>query len=507
VSAVADDPVTLAVTLDEAGTVEVTVDGENVETVAAPGAGMEVFAEVSFGGREGSRTLRVRGRDALGNVSEVQQATVRHDRTPPRIEGVPTAYVDERGLDMWPLPESLEGRATVRLDDAALDAEGVEIARWVNRWQADASPPNPVALAWRAVDAGPTVVTARWAFETCAAVEVAALEGEVLLGEPLVLEATPEGSVQFALDAAVLGFDPLEVEGPATRPLCVQVDATDDAGWTGVRRVGVTLVRVAPALEVVGIAAADVEAPRLSAVDAGTLGLLVDGGDRVNVLGFSVRNPYPDLDLGAELRLPRGAVETEVTEQTVDGELQRGGFVPPACFEAWPRRAGVPESEPFLVREGNEWRCEAQVVTGEGVEAIEAALTPFFGAAPLPLNTLQLRGRPNAAAQRILVGLTPGAASASARALAALSAPNAALENARFARVVQGPGRKAERPIGCAAPAADCVRWWTSTRGERLTRVGASLHPAEWRFVTRYGRHVTLEQRIELPEDLELTLE
>ena len=507
VSAVADDPVTLAVTLDEAGTVEVTVDEQAIETVAAPGVGMEVFAEVSFGGREGSRTLRVRGRDALGNVSEVQQATVRHDRTPPRIEGVPTAYVDERGLDTWPLPESLEGRATVRLDDAALDAEGVEIARWVNRWQADASPPNPVALAWRAMDAGPTVVTARWAFETCAAVEVAALEGEVLLGEPLVLEATPEGSVQFALDADVLGFDPLEVEGPATRPLCVQVDATDDAGWTGVRRVGVTLVRVAPALEVVGIGPRQVEAPRLSAVDAGSLGLLVNGGERVNVLGVHVRNPYADLDLGAEFRLPQAAVENEVVALNVDGARQVGGFVPPACFDVWPRRAGVPESEPFLVREGNEWRCEALVADGAGAQSVDAGLTPFFGADPLPLNTLLLRGRPNAVAQTVIVGLTPGVASASARALSGLSAPNAALGGARFARVLQGPGRRVERPNGCVAPATDCLRWWISTRGERLTRVGTDLRPLEWRFVSRYGRHVMLEQRIELPEDLELTLE
>jgi hypothetical protein len=507
VTAVAEDPANLEVSLDEAGTVEVTVDEQPVETVAAPGPPLTVLGEVSFGGREGSRTLRVRGRDELGNLSEAQQVAVRHDRTPPRVEGVPTAYVDERGLDAWPLPESLDGRPTVRLDDAALDAEGVEIARWVNRWQADASPPNPVALVWRAVDAGPTTVAARWVFETCAAVEVAALDGEDLLGAPVALEVTPEGTVGLALDAAVLGFDPLALEAPATQPLCVQVEATDDAGWTGVRRVGVTLVRVAPALEVVGIAAADVEAPRLNGVDAGSVNLLVDGGDRVNVLGLSARNPYGDLDLGAELRLPPAAVETQVVELSVEGALQVGGFVPPACFDAWPRRPGAPESEPFLVREGNEWRCEALVSVGLGVSPVDAALTPYFGAAPLPMNTLLLRGRPNAAAQTLVVGLVPGAASASVRALAALGSPNAALGNVRFARVVQGPGRRVERPVGCAAPATNCLRWWTSTRGERLTRVGTDLRAAEWRFVTRYGRHVTLEQRIELPEELELSLE
>jgi hypothetical protein len=270
--------------------------------------------------------------------------------------------------------------------------------------------------------------------------------------------------------------------------------------------VGVTLVRVAPALEVVGIAAADVEAPRLSDIDVNDLGQLLDGGDRVNVLGLSVRNPHADLDLGAEFRLPGATVETEVVPRTIDGERQVGGFVPPGCFDAWPRRAGDPESEPFLVREGNEWRCEALLSVGEGVRAADASLTPFFGAAPLPMNTLLMRGRPNAAAQTLVVGLTSGAASASARALAGLSAPNAALGDARFARVVQGPGRRVERPNGCAVPATNCLRWWTSTRGERLTRVATDLRPAEWRFVVRYGRHVTLEQRIELPEDRELEL-
>jgi hypothetical protein len=269
----------------------------------------------------------------------------------------------------------------------------------------------------------------------------------------------------------------------------------------------VTLVRVAPALEVVGIGPRQVEAPRLSDLDINDLSQLVNGGGLVNDLGFSVRNPHVDLDLGAEFRLPRAAVENEVAALNADGALQLGGFVPPACFDAWPRRPGAPDSEPFLVREGNEWRCEALVADGAGAQAVEAALTPFFGADPLPLNTLLLRGRPNAVAQTLIVGLTPGAASASARALSGLSAPNAALGGARFARVLQGPGRRVERPMECVAPATNCLRWWTSTRGERLTRVGTDLRPAEWRFVARYGRHVTLEQRIELPEDREVELQ
>ena len=501
------DPAQLTLALSEDGAPRVRLDDIEVEVYPAPDAPRTWHADLTFFGRERTALLSFEAADALGNATETVVAQVRFDATPPEVLVVPTGFVDERGLDTWPLPESLEGRPRVDVSEATLAGESLEVARWINRWRDDVAPANPVRLAWRAVDAGPVALSARWAFETCAAVEVAALEGQALLGASTPLSPLPEGvggpqeAVALSLDAAALGFDPLDPLAPARRPLCVQVEAADEVGLVTTARWGLTLVRVAPALEVVQLAPADVPAPRLSDLDALSLAPLVEAGGAVNVAALAVRNPHPNLDLIAQVVAPAVGVVAERAPIEVAQAERVGGFMLPACFEAWGGAA-----PPFLTIVGAEWRCAARTPLAEVVERAPGAVEVWLGGARLPSGALSLRGRVNAVAQTLVVALAPGNATAETRALAAASAPEPLLSNVAFARVVQGPGRVATRPAGCVAPSAECVRWAPLTRGERLTRVATELGPGAWRLRARFGREVTLDQPLTAPTDREVRL-
>jgi hypothetical protein len=307
------------------------------------------------------------------------------------------------------------------------------------------------------------------------------------------------GAVALPLTAATLGFDPLDPLAAARRPLCVQVEAVDEAGGTTTARWGVTLVRVAPALEVVQVAPASLPAPRLSDVDFFDLGSLVEVGGILNIAGLTVRNPYPDVDLIAQVIAPPVAVLADRAPIEVAEAERVGGFTPPACFEAWP---GAPP--PFLSLVGGEWRCAALAPLADDTERVPAGVVVTLGGATLPNGALSLRGRANAAPQSLVVALAPADASPLTRALATASEPEPSLGGAQFARVAQGPGRIATRPPGCAAPRVDCVRWSPLTRGEQLTRVATTFQTGPWRLRARFGREVTLDQPLTAPTDLEV---
>jgi hypothetical protein len=237
----------------------------------------------------------------------------------------------------------------------------------------------------------------------------------------------------------------------------------------------------------------------LGSIDIGRISSLLEAGEAFNIAGLTVRNPYPDVDLIAQVIAPPVAVLADRAPVEMAEAERVGGFIPPACFEAWPDAA-----PPFLSLVGGEWRCAALAPLADDTERVPASVVVTLGGATLPNGALSLRGRANAAPQSLVVALAPADASPLTRALATASEPEPLLGGAQFARVAQGPGRVATRPPGCAALRVDCVRWSPLTRGEQLTRVATTLQTGPWRLRARFGREVTLDQPLTAPTDREV---
>jgi hypothetical protein len=466
---------------------------------AAPGVPLRVDAPWAG---EGPVRLTVQGVDALGNRSAPLEVVVVHDATPPALEVAPTDYVDERLLNHWPLPPDLAaaGLPRVPLDAEALTREqGVEIARQVHRWANDAEPANPVVLRLRALDAltPPDAVQVTWrrAPGQCFLLDDPQAPTRPLLTAPQALAAGPAG-FELPLTAETFGFDPLALADAARARFCVEVTARDAAGNTTARAFGFQTLRVAPAVEFTDVDPRNLRAPRLADVDAFTAGALLAGpdGEPIAVAGYTARNPYPELGLALEFRLPPPAVEVQREPVEAWAGPFFAGFTPPDCWRALDPRLDEPMTWAFLRETGGGWACEPMAALGGPAEGLPAAFAFALGDAPYAADSvIGLRGGPLAPPVTLSIGLVPAAP---AGPYAALRSPRPVPElfGYPYAAVAQGPGRIAGIVVDCGQP--PCDAWFEATRGERLGRVATRLGAAEWRVVVRYGREVELNLEV-----------
>jgi hypothetical protein len=496
----AADETVVEVEADEASDVTIALDDVPWLTRAvAPGAPLSVSAPWAV---EGPARISVWGADALGNRAEALEVVVVHDASPPVLEVEPTTYVDERQLNRWPLPDDLAAAGLPRttLDAEALASEqGVTIARQVHRWSNDTEPANPVALRLRVADAftAPDALEVTW---RRAPGQCFLLDDPQAPTRPLLTEAQPvpatEAGFELPLTAETFGFDPMSLGDAAQGRFCVEVIARDAAGNASTRTFGFQTLRVAPA---VGFDRADprnLRGPRLVDIDASTLGALLAGpdGEPVAVAGYTAHNPYPEIPLSVEFRLPPPTIEVfrEPVEQWTGPFF--AGFTPPECWRALDPRLDEPRTWAFLLATGDGWSCEPMATLGGPAEALPAAFGLALGAAPYAAETLvELRRGPLAPPTELTIGLWP--ATPDAR-VANLRSPRPVPElfGYPYAAVVQGPGRIAAIVLDCVQP--PCDAWFEATRGERLGRVTTRLEAAQWRAVVRYGREVELNLEV-----------
>jgi HAE1 family hydrophobic/amphiphilic exporter-1 len=496
----AADETVVEVEADEASDVTIALDDVPWLTRAvAPGAPLSVSAPWAV---EGPARISVWGADALGNRAEALEVVVVHDASPPVLEVEPTTYVDERQLNRWPLPDDLAAAGLPRttLDAVALASEqGVTIARQVHRWSNDTEPANPVALRLRVADAftAPDALEVTW---RRAPGQCFLLDDPQAPTRPLLTEAQPvpatEAGFELPLTAETFGFDPMSLGDAAQGRFCVEVIARDAAGNASTRTFGFQTLRVAPAVGFDAIGPLDLRGPRLADIDASTLGALLAGpeGEPVAVAGYTAHNPYPEIPLSVEFRLPPPTIEVfrEPVEQWTGPFF--AGFTPPECWRALDPRLDEPRTWAFLLATGDGWSCEPMASLGGPAEALPAAFGLALGAAPYAAETLvELRRGPLAPPTELTIGLWP--ATPDAR-VANLRSPRPVPElfGYPYAAVVQGPGRIAAIVLDCVQP--PCDAWFEATRGERLGRVTTRLEAAQWRAVVRYGREVELNLEV-----------
>ncbi len=501
-------PLGLHVRSDEPAELTLRLDGLAVPLLSDLDA--QEHEAALFFGAEGGHPVELTAVDLVGNPSTPFVLDLSFDLTSPvlRVEGGFT--FDERAFVESVLPERFEdsGLAPTIIDEPTFrGGTALTVSRWLTRWADAGLPPNPAVLSLSTLDADPRGLDVRFRRSpgTCVDLDFGNPPTRELQSVSLPLTLGPDGRFELGLYADVLDvpvFDPL---APARALVCLEVTATDAAGNASVRTFDLETIRVAPPLEVELLEDAELPAPRASELEWPTLGALLvrDEGASppLSLRGARIRNPYIGVDLIIEWVLDEPGEPVDITVTTAPA-LRREGpfetpFTPPDCWANWPRRVGVFDTEPIMTLRELGWRCEPQLIIPEFLNQLPAELRLILDGGTFDVTLGRLLRGPAAEPgpfATLILGLNPVVAPERVLAVLDRPLPSPELSDARFARVLQGPGRVKPIPLVCGPPGPSCEAYYEVTRGERLSAVQIPLEARTFRLRTRFGREVVSDR-------------